>query len=632
MIHARNGGFRLQPEGRIILTLILVLRTLSAGAQQPARDTLARVTQAGTASVSGVVTLGDDAQTPVRRAVITMLSANGVETRSTVSDDEGRFAIGGLPAGRYTLQALKPSHLTMAYGARQPGRLGTSLVLADGESMRNLRLSLPRGAVLAGRLTLENGEPLPNTLVMAMPARLSNAGGTVPMPAREFRTDDRGEFRIYGLLPDAYLVAAVFQIGSEFERRSDADFDTIVRWLQRPATAPTGRTAVAQPVAQLDALPTPSQAGYAPTYFPGTAVAAAATPIVVRTGEIRDGLDFTIARSRLATISGTVIGAGGERVQAARVSVEREGPPLPCCGITTASIMSGVSRQASPNASGEFSIAGLSPGHYHVRAHAAGTIARGGDTFAQTEWALKDVDIAGDDVTGLTLALQPGRVFSGTLAAAVASAPASPARPPSLAGAVVVLQPIAANAGLVLNGLRFTNAVRQAPVGPDGRFTVTGLVPSDYALRVTLPPALTGGGWRVESIRQRGRDLRDAPLTFDSGSIEGVEVTLTTAVTELAGIVTSESGAAAADFFLVAFPEDRVLWHPASPRIRVVRPAVDGAFSILDLPAGAYRLAAVNDIGDDELTRREFMESMYDTSVRVMVESGKRTVQELRIK
>ena len=47
-----------------------------------------------------------------------------------------------------------------------------------------------------------------------------------------------------------------------------------------------------------------------------------------------------------------------------------------------------------------------------------------------------------------------------------------------------------------------------------GRFTVTGLVPDDYELRVTLPPALAGGSWTLGSIRQRGRDLRDAPLTF----------------------------------------------------------------------------------------------------------------------
>jgi hypothetical protein len=157
-------------------------------------------------------------------------------------------------------------------------------------------------------------------------------------------------------------------------------------------------------------------------------------------------------------------------------------------------------------------------------------------------------------------------------------------------------------------------------------------VPHDYEVRVTLPSALAGSGWTLASIRHGGRDLRDAPLTFADGSIEGAEIVLTNVVTELAGRLTTESGSPAVDYFIVAFPDDRALWHPASPRIRVMRPAADGAFSTRDLPAGVYRLAALIDVEDDEPRRREFLEAIYDTGVRVTVEAGKRTVQEPRIK
>ena len=594
----------------------LVVGALTVVAQQPPRDNAAATSiRIGTASVSGVVSLGDEARTPVRRAVVTMLSSDGVETRSTVSDDQGRFAIGGLPAGRYTLRAMKPAHLTMAYGARRPGRLGTSLALTDGQSMRDLRVSLPRGAVLAGRLTLENGEPLANTAVTAIPARLATAGGFSPAPPREFRTDDRGEFRIYGLMPDTYLVAALPPLGGrEIQRRSDEEFDAIVRALQQPGTAQAGQRAAALPT---DPIPAGAKIGYAPTYFPGTPIVGEAAPIAVRAGEVREGLGFTISRLPLATISGTVIGLNGEPVPTARVSVESEGPPLP--RDVTAGFQP---RTSTPNARGEFSIAGIPPGRYRVRAHAPGVITRDGERLPQTEWALTDVTVGGVDVSGVTLNLQPGRLFSGTLSAA------SP--PASWSGAMVTLLPTMGNPGIVLNGLAATVATRQAPVSADGRFTVTGLVPYDYEMRVTLPTALAG--WMVESIGQRGRDLRDAPLTFVDGSLEGVAIVLTTSVTELAGRLTSESGVPATDYFLVAFPEDRTLWHPASPRIRVVRPAVDGAFSIRDLPAGAYRLAMLADVEDDEPKRREFLESIYDTGVRVTVEAGRRTIQELRIK
>ena len=70
----------------MIRALTIALVAFATGTQQPQRDT-AFITppRIGTASVSGVVTLGDEAQTPVRRAVVTMLASDGVETRSAVA-------------------------------------------------------------------------------------------------------------------------------------------------------------------------------------------------------------------------------------------------------------------------------------------------------------------------------------------------------------------------------------------------------------------------------------------------------------------------------------------------------------------------------------------------------------------
>ena len=41
-----------------------------------------------------------------------------------------------------------------------------------------------------------------------------------------------------------------------------------------------------------------------------------------------------------------------------------------------------------------------------------------------------------------------------------------------------------------------------------------------------------------------------------------------------------------------------------------MRPATDGEFSIRDLPSGAYRLAALTDVDEDDPKRREFLESI----------------------
>lgn len=613
---------------RLGLTLAL---TVSLSAQQPPpppppqppapRDTSPVVpTRLGTGLVSGVVTLGDDARTPVRRAVVTLLSSDGLDPRSTISDDEGRFTIGGLPEGRYNLQALKGAHLTMAYGARRPGRAGTALVVGVGARLTDVHLTLPRGAVLGGRIMLDDGQPLANMQVMAVPTRLSTAGGSTLSTGQSFHTDDRGEFRIYGLMPDAYLVVALPVFGrGEIQRRTEGEYDTLVRTLQQPAPgSAAGRTSTPAP---------PPVVGYAPTYFPGTPIVTDALPIPVRAGEVRDDLHFTVSMVKMATLTGTLIGTTGRPEQAAMFSVETVGPPLP---LSTAL----APRVNRPNARGEFSVVGLAPGRYKIRARAGGVtlgdqgaISISGD--AQTEWAVTEISVAGEDITGVSLTLRPGLTLRGTLAAAQGKK-----GPASWKGASVGVQPLIPGGGPTSSGPMLARGVtgRTAQVDEQGRFEITGIEPYDYELRVTLPAPLTAEGWTVRRVAHGDGDLRDAPLTFDQGSMDGVGITMTTTRTEFMGSLTSESGTPATDYFIVVFPTDRTLWHPASPRVRVLRPAADGFFLTRDLPPGSYRVAALTDVEDDEPRRADFLESIYESAITVTIAEGTATRQDIRIR
>jgi hypothetical protein len=118
------------------------------------------------------------------------------------------FSFTGLAAGRFTLSASKPAYLAMAYGAKRPERQGTALTIADGQDLRDIVIRLPRGAVIKGTLRDQNGEPVAGVTINAIkPTVATTASSTLPAAV----TDDRGAYRIFGLTPGEYLVAATFR-------------------------------------------------------------------------------------------------------------------------------------------------------------------------------------------------------------------------------------------------------------------------------------------------------------------------------------------------------------------------------------------------------------------------------------
>ncbi len=582
----------------------------AAGAPAPA--------PAGTAAIAGRVTASDTSDVAVRRAVITLIAGDGIETYSTVADADGRFALAGLPAGRYTLLAKKGGHLTSSYGARRPGRPGTTIIIAEGQQLSDLRVTLPRGGVITGAVRLPNGDPLTNTQVLAIPVSQASAGGrTISGP--RFDTDDRGIYRIYGLAPGEYIVGALPDIGrGEAQRRSAAEYEDAVRMLNALQRQPAGRPAEATPPPEVPTV------GYAPTYFPGTTIAASATRVRVEAGEVREGIDIPVELVRMSRISGMVRGVDGQPTQAVQMSAEAVGPPLPLSAALSA-------RTSRPEPDGSFVITNVAPGSYRITVRAGGvTLGEGSVSIRgdrQTEWAVADVVVQGSDVEGLVLRLQPGLTFSGSLAAI-----GQQDAPTTWKGASVSIRAPRSETAVVLNGQAMGGPTpRSAAANEDGTFEVTGLQPANYEIAVTLPPAISKT-WSVQSVRVGEQDLRDAPLTFEQGSIANVRIVVTDRPTELVGTFSSASGQAATDYYVVIFPADRALWHPLSPRLRVVRPAGDGGFSARDLPAGAYRIAAVTDIDGDEWRTTAFLESLVSASVTVTVVEGETTRMDIRIR
>ena len=183
-------------------------------------------TRVGSASVAGLVTLGDEAQTPVRRAVITVASSDGLQTASAITDDEGRFEPREVKVG-----ARSDTHVEVLDGVREGEPVVTAAnFLIDAES--NLKAAFSsfgtatgtsdaakvghkaHGSVVAidakaGTLSVRH-EPVPSLKWPAMtmefvPANPSLLDGLKPGSAFDFEFVERkpGEWVITSIAPAA---------------------------------------------------------------------------------------------------------------------------------------------------------------------------------------------------------------------------------------------------------------------------------------------------------------------------------------------------------------------------------------------------------------------------------------------
>ena len=146
------------PIASLPLCLIASLAVVAPlGAQIVQRDTLA--VPKGNAVVSGVVMTDDATPQPLRRAQVTITSTDQPVLKTVFTDAAGRFSVADLPAGKYSLSAVKGGYVRMSYGAKRHNRPGTPINLGEGQRLTGLNLRLPKGGVITGTIVDETGLP-----------------------------------------------------------------------------------------------------------------------------------------------------------------------------------------------------------------------------------------------------------------------------------------------------------------------------------------------------------------------------------------------------------------------------------------------------------------------------------------
>ncbi|MSV32322.1 MAG: carboxypeptidase regulatory-like domain-containing protein [Bryobacterales bacterium] len=246
-------------------------------------------------------------------------------TYSTVTDDGGAYRFAGLPPGPIDLQADKAGHLP-----RLAQRRGQTVVRA-GEETAAEEMLLVKQAIIAGRVTDLDGEPLERVSVIAIPSRRTQAAG-LGMGGQAM-TDDRGEFRIPRLAGGSYKLLAAKQ-GNDF---------TIA------TTAVPGEPVMIN----------------APTYFPSVLEQASASGIIVGSGEERTGVEIRLQRTAVVKVMGRVSGELGSPSVMVNVALQQVGTAIP--GTLRAAMSSG-NVMAGPD--GRFVFPNVIPGEYLATANA----------------------------------------------------------------------------------------------------------------------------------------------------------------------------------------------------------------------------------------------------------------------
>lgn len=123
---------------------------------QPARDTPALDATTGSATLSGRVLTGDTGVV-VKRATVRLAGQDVRERRSVQTDDTGRYLFSELRAGRYTVTVSKAGFVTIAYGQQRPRQPALPIRIEEGQQIRDVDIGLPRGSVITGHVSDEDG-------------------------------------------------------------------------------------------------------------------------------------------------------------------------------------------------------------------------------------------------------------------------------------------------------------------------------------------------------------------------------------------------------------------------------------------------------------------------------------------
>lgn len=549
-----------------------------------------------TSTISGTLTRSDT-HLPVKNAqVVIMGRMDGMSESevddagsqpyraSTNTDEKGHFEFADLAPGIYYIRA---THTGMVM--KEAERNATLVKLQAGQP-QNLNLIMLPSCAITGRVLNEEGEPLQNVSVAAMRYVYTIAGRHLT-EAKRTTSDDKGEYRLFGLKPGSYLLLAD-TTRSSFD---NGDATGFVIGTNHAAAAAKKEQKV-----------------YAPTFYQNESSPDQAAPVVLKAGD-ETRADFNLVRVPAHHITGKVTGIvpakPSDKPEEFRsfVTAQRQGSQFPVAFNT-------IGKDSS------FDIGPVAPGKYKISAvHQESERASSGS---------RDVVVTNADVTNITIPLGAGsREIKGVVRA-------ESDNKIDYTKLMVVLVPTRDSDSIsdlnsTIEGLLQSEG-SFSEVGKDGSFKLD-ISPSTKPYQIVLSARGSGlEDWFTSKVIASGRDVQASGLKITETEPRTLEVLVSDKGASIEGT--------ALDMEKKPFPNAEVLAVPSDPKLRkrldlIQKTTADqqGRFKLRGIRPGEYIAMALEEAEEQPFLEDRFLAQNSGHVQAVKVETGDKQKLDLMV-
>jgi hypothetical protein len=597
--------------------LALVLSAIVAVSQSPAPPAASN-----TGVIEGTIQTAGTTPEPIPGVQVQLTAqaaraagiAPAVPILTATTDDKGHFTFNDLNPGQYQFRyqiagyfplqegGVKANGTTINFpqrgavqalrGAATAAAAGQFQVLtfALGALHVNFSISMNPGGIITGRIINSNGSPATNERVLALGIAYQD-GQRVMYSSKTATTNDRGEYRLFGLDAGEYYVRSDYRVSGT----------------ARGSAAATSRV-----------------------YYPGVDDPNRATRVAIKPGAESGGINFNVQAATTVNISGTIVnpipGASPSPTATTLPATGRRGGGLPGAAAATVFYLlprdDGAIRDDAPEvlrsygtaadqSEGKFEIRDVRPGHYVLYA-----MVRNVENNATVRYTGHiAVDVGSQDLSGIRIVLRPdvdlryrftanGDPIAQTQLPPVLALRGRDSLPSQLA------QPLVQPAGFQLDW-------RASSVMAEGQYVL------DSTLS-TLQDVF------VADIREGDKSIYETGTIVAGSDIpETVEIVLSRGAGMISGSVLTTSATPASGVQVILIPNGSRRKNPLL--YKRATSGADGQFALVGLAPGAYKLFAWETIPIGAEMNAEFMKDYDERGIPVTIEPGTQLMVEIPV-